>query len=204
MENYNISKRIINLLLQTDRPGMEELVEVMEKGGFFTAPCSGANHLCYEGGLAQHSLNVYDHMRKLVSAIGADVSQDSIVIVSLLHDLGKMGDHGKPNYVPNMVRSKTKNKETGEYDLVQSESKPFETNKDLSYEEHEIRSVIIAERHIFLTEDEETAILHHNGLFSKLDSSYGTHNFDKTELSFLLHTADMYVSRFVESKAQPE
>ena len=84
--------------------------------------------------------------------------------------------------------------------MVRSVAEPFESNKDLMYEEHEIRSVIIAERFIYLSEDEETAILHHNGLFGKLDSkSFGSDpNFCKTKLAFLLHTADMYCSRFVE------
>lgn len=191
---------ITELLLKTNRPGINKLIEKMEEGGFFTAPCSGANHLCKEGGLAEHSLNVCNALKELVECfcVGTEITDDSIILCGLLHDLGKMGDHGKPNYVVNYVRSKTKNKETGEYDLVQSTAKPYETNKELTYEEHEIRSLLIAERYIELSEDEETAILHHNGLYSKLDSSFGNANFCKTKLAFLLHTADMYCSRFTE------
>lgn len=193
-------QKIKELLLGTKREGMEGLLKAMEDGGFFTAPCSGAFHLSKDGGLMEHSLNVFNTMKDLVESlcVGTEITDDSIIICSLLHDLGKMGDHGKPNYVPNYVRSKTKNKETGEYDMVISSAKPYETNKDLNYEEHEIRSVIIAERYIRLTEDEESAILHHNGLYGKLDSSFGNHNYDKTKLAFLLHVADMYCSRFVE------
>ena len=194
-----MKQRIKELLLSTNRGGMEDLLKIMEEEGFFTAPCSGAHHLCKEGGLAEHSFNVYETLSKFNAGIGAGLDRDSIIIVSLLHDLGKMGDHGKPNYVVNMVRSKTKNKETGEYDMVQSTSKPYETNKELTYEEHEIRSLLIAERHIYLTEDEETAILHHNGLYGKLDSSFGNANYCKTKLAFLLHMADMYCSRFIEA-----
>lgn len=193
-----MKQRIKDLLLSTKREGIEELISAMEEGGFFEAPCSGAYHLCKEGGLAEHSLNVYENLSRLSAGMGAGVDRDSIIICALLHDLGKMGDHGKPNYVANYVKSKTKNKETGEYDMVISSAKPYETNKELTYEEHEIRSLLIAERYIHLTEDEETAILHHNGLYGKLDSSFGNANYCKTKLAFLLHTADMWCSRFVE------
>lgn len=196
-----MKEKIKELLLSTGREGMDKLIEAMEQGGFFEAPCSGAYHLCHEGGLAEHSLNVYETFKSFAVAVDSEwglENSDSIKIACLLHDLGKMGDHGKPNCVPNYVRSKTKNKETGEYEMVRSEAKPYETNKELTYEEHEIRSLLIAERYIHLTEEEETAILHHNGLYGKLDSIFGTANYCKTKLSFLLHTADMWCSRFVE------
>lgn len=192
--------KIKDLLYSTKRSGIAELFEEMVAGGFFTAPCSTQYHLAEEGGLAQHSLNVYRHLKLIVDAFGLEdeIGYDSIILCALLHDLGKMGDHRKNNYVPNLVRSKKKNPETGDYDLVVSEAKPYKSNSDLTYEEHEIRSVIIAERFIWLSEDEETAILHHNGLYSKLDSAMGNANYCKTKLAFMLHSADMYCSRFAE------
>lgn len=87
-----------------------------------------------------------------------DETQNAIIICALLHDLGKMGDYGKPNYVPNMIKSRKKD-ENGEYPLVQSEAKPYEINKELLYIPHEVRSIAIAERFIKLTEEEEQAIL---------------------------------------------
>lgn len=198
-----MKERIIKLLSSTNVDGIYALINWMEDNGFFTAPCSGAHHLCKEGGLAEHSLNVYDTLVKLNEAMDAKISEKSIVLCALLHDLGKAGDHGKPNYVENYVSSRKKD-ENGNVIMVRSEAKPYETNKELTYEEHEIRSVIIAERFIPLTEEEETAILHHNGLFGKLDSGFGNHNYDKTPLAFLLHTADMYCSRFIEVEQEEE
>ena len=197
-------EQFIELLKQTKRDGIENLITWMEKNGFFESPCSCAFHLSKEGGLVEHSINVYNTLVILDDALCANIPAESMLICALLHDLGKAGDHGKHGYVPNMIKSKTKNKETGEYDIVQSAAKPFETNKHLTYEEHEIRSLLIAERFIYLSEEEETAILHHNGLYGKLDSSYGTHNYDKTKLAFLLHTADMYCSRFSELEQKDE
>lgn len=201
-KKMSIKEQILDLLRSTGRKGMLELSTEMYIGGFFNAPCSTKHHLAKEGGLAEHSLNVYRTMKQLALCLMSEDEyeqyKDSIVIVALLHDLGKMGDYGKQNYIPKMVRSKTKNKETGEYDMVQSEAEPYCSNPDLAYEEHEIRSLTTACKYIELTEEEYTAILHHNGLHSKLDSPYGNANYCKTKLAYLLHVADMWCSRFVE------
>ena len=182
-----LKETIINLLLSTDRPGMIPLVEFMKQEGFFISPCSSDHHCAYYGGLAEHSFNVYKIMLKLAPLICPKEPMDSLIIVSLLHDLGKIGAYHKPNYILNILKS-------GEV----SQSKRYKTNPELDYEEHEIRSLTHACRFISLREEEYTAILHHNGLFGKLDSSYGNHNFDSNRLAFALHTADMYCSRFLE------
>lgn len=42
------------------RPGADALLDYLEhKSDFFTAPSSTRFHGCYEGGLCEHSLNVY-------------------------------------------------------------------------------------------------------------------------------------------------
>lgn len=200
--NAETRDKIIDLLKGTGRSGMDGLIEWMGNNGFFTAPCSGGNHLACDGGLAQHSLNVLSLMDDLYSMLDEDVviPIDSIIICALLHDLGKCGDYGKPGYVPNMIKSRKKD-ENGEYPLVQSETKPFEVNKDLIPVDHEVRSVKIASKFIELTEEEELAILWHNGL-------YGNFKYQiqgkETPLYLLLHFADMWASRVVEVENQPE
>ena len=187
----DLKDKIIAELKNTKRDGIEDLIDAMEKGGFFEAPCSGkvAYHLAEPSGLMKHSWNVLIYMRKLNEALGRMIADDSIVLVALLHDLGKMGDHGKPNYVENILK-------TG-----QSKAEPYKTNKELAYIAHEVRSVMIAERFIELTEDEETAILYHNGL-------YGNFKYDisgkETPLYLITHTADMWCSRVVEIDGKEE
>ena len=53
-------ERFIELLRSTKREGIEKLIDFLEKTDFFTAPASTRFHSSYEGGLLQHSLNVYD------------------------------------------------------------------------------------------------------------------------------------------------
>lgn len=181
---------IVQLLKETKRNGIEQLIEAMEQGGFFEAPCSSDKHLCIEGGLAKHSLNVVHGMMNLNEALKADLPWDSIVICGLLHDLGKMGDHGKANYVENILKSGNV-----------SAAKPYRSNTDLIYLPHEIRSAMIAERYIELSEDEEAAILWHNGL-------YGQFKYDipgkETPLYMVLHWADMWASRITETEVDHE
>lgn len=177
-------------LLKTQRDGIRELIDAMHDGGFYEAPCSGQHHLSRPGGLLEHSLNVLEYARKLNEAWGTGIPDSSIVITALLHDLGKMGDHGKPHYIENILKGGK-----------QSAAKPFVTNPDLVYLEHEVRSVMIAERYIHLSEAEEQAILFHNGLYGVFKYSIPG---KETPLYMILHFADMWASRVVEVEEEGE
>lgn len=178
-------KIITELLVKTKREGIEELLKYMEKNGFFTAPCSSRYHLACEGGLCEHSLNVYRTIKKMADALSCNISDETLTIVALLHDLGKMGDFGKENYVPKTLKS-------GKV----SEAEPYCINKDLLQIPHEVRSISIARRYIKLTEPEEFAILMHNGMYG--DMKYVI-NGRETPLYLLLHSADMWASRVIEN-----
>lgn len=193
-----MQEAIKELLLSTKRKGIDLLYDWMCDNGFFDAPCSTSHHLAMQGGLAKHSYNVWDTMQKLFQKLGSSksyITPSNIIICALLHDLGKVGDYGKPNYVPNMINSRKKDAD-GNFIFMQSDAKPYETNKNLLYLPHEVRSVKIASRFIELTEQEEWAILMHNGL-------YGDFKYDiqgkETELYLLLHMADMWASRVIEA-----
>ena len=183
---------VIGLLMSIERVGMENLVDYMtNEGDFFTAPCSTRFHLNGIGGLAEHSLNVLKQMRIWSNdEIKRDnsISNENIIIVSLLHDLGKAYYRGKPNYIPNILKS-------GKI----SEAKPFEINKDRLCVPHEVVSLQIATKYIELTEDEEFAILYHNGLYVPSGRDL---NGNERPLQTLLHHADLWVSRFVEKEME--
>lgn len=197
MENMTIKQIISDALMSTKREGMENLIIYMEEIGFFEAPCSGGNHLAKEGGLAEHSWNVETVMELARDVVpGADViPYESLVICSLLHDLGKCGDYGKANYVENWIKSGRPTKAEPEQKYKIPENKPYKTNPELLYVPHEVRSVKIASRFITLTEEEEFAILYHNGLYG--DFKYAIQG-KETPLYLLLHSADMWASKVVE------
>lgn len=177
-------------LLKTNREGMVDLLAHMQDIGFLTAPCSGGNHLAKEGGLLEHTVNVMRCAEKLGAAWlgGAEYNKihDSVMIAAALHDLGKCGQFGKAEYVPNILKNGKP-----------SDSKPFKRNPELLNVPHEVRSVAIATMFIDLTEEEQHAILYHNGL-------YGPFRYEvqgnETPLYMLIHFADMWASRVVEKE----
>lgn len=184
-----MKQRIERLLRSTDREGIEDLLEYMDANGYYSAPCSTKYHLCVAGGLAEHSYNVWCAMALLKNAFAnslpKNIGTDSLIIVTLLHDLGKMGNFDKPLYTDNVLKS-------GKV----SEAEPFKHNPDALNIPHSINSVLIASNFIKLTEEETHAIIYHNGKYDKL----GYELKDETPLMLMLHFCDMWVSRFIEGK----
>ena len=187
-------KFVVDRLLATNREGMEDLVEYMEEIGFFSAPCSGGNHLCCEFGLVHHTRNVIMAAENIGYALLGKVKyaeiRDSVIIAAALHDLGKCGDYGKQMYVPNILKSGKA-----------SEAKPFKCNPDLLPLDHATRSIKLATLFIDLTEDEEFAIRYHDGLYET--ANYGVKNHE-TPLYLILHYADLWSSRVTEGGKSEE
>ena len=186
-----MKSKITQLLLSTKREGIQTLLTWMELNGYFEAPCSTQHHLCKEGGLAEHSWNVFEKMDDLAICLCEKEHHDmlnSIIICSLLHDIGKCGRYGKPYYVENYLSKRDK-----EGNPIQSEAKPYITNSELLNVPHEVRSISIIESFIPLTEEEEHAIYYHNGKYTHIG-----YDLKETPLQMLLHFADLWCSRVVE------
>lgn len=181
-------------LMKTKREGMADLLSFIQDIGFLDAPCSGGNHLAKKGGLLEHSVNVLKYAEKIGVALlgGAEYNkvQDSVVIAALLHDLGKCGDYDKPMYVDNILKSGKP-----------SEAKPFKRNPDLLAVPHAVRSIKLATLFIDLTEDEEWAILCHDGLY---DFMYKDLKGKETWLQLIIHWADMWASHIIEGGSDKE
>lgn len=195
-----IRAEIERKLLNTGRDGIGKLLDCMRNIGFYEAPCSTRYHLAKEGGLAEHSLNVCVLAEKLADLLYPEINRDSVIITALLHDLGKAGQFGKSCYIPNYKKGRA-TKANPNPEPVRSEDKPFVSNPDLKYMDHEIRSIQIASKYIELTEDESWAILMHNGM-------YGTFRYQipgkETPLYLLLHMADMWASHVVEVEGRKD
>lgn len=187
----DFKKIITDALTKTQRAGVDGLLAYMDEAGFFTAPASGGNHSHTEGGLAEHSVNVMTIAEKMGVALfggaGYNEIQNSVVIVALLHDLGKCGDYGKRMYVENILKSGK-----------QSDAKPWKRNPELLPLDHATRSIKLATLFIDLTEEEEFAIRYHDGLYET--ANYGVKGHE-TQLYMLLHWSDMWASRVLEGEA---
>ena len=189
-ETLDNKQYVVDSLLSTNRPGMEDLIDYMTECGFFEAPCSSQFHLATKFGLVHHTRNVMETAERIGVALlgGAEYNeiQESVIIAAGLHDLGKMGQFEKPLYNIKLLKD-------GSVGKI-----PFEQNKELLPVDHEIRSVAIASMFIDLTEEEQFAILYHNGLYGTVGRySLQSH---ETQLYLIVHTADLWCSRFVEVK----
>ena len=85
-------EKIEGILKQTGRKGIDALLIFLDKTDFYTAPASARYHLSEQGGLAYHSLTVYNELMNFFSKglFNAIDGWRSVAIVSLLHDSCKI------------------------------------------------------------------------------------------------------------------
>lgn len=89
------------LLMSTGRENISKLLGYLECDGYFESPASTRFHKSVPGGLAEHSLGVYEllltysavFIGRSVSpgAITLPVGKDNLIIAALLHDICKIG-----------------------------------------------------------------------------------------------------------------
>lgn len=188
MEN---KERFINLLRSTKREGIEELIVWLEITDFYKAPASTRFHGNYEGGLLEHSLNVYDMLNLEVNNImskteNIKINQESVILVALLHDLCKVNLY-KVDY------RNTKN-DYGQWIKV-----PYYTTEDNEPYGHGEKSVMLAQDFIKLTKEEMYSIRWHMGFTEgKEQYNYISATYNKYELAVLAHVADLKASYLLE------
>ncbi len=149
---------------------------------YLTAPASTKFHLCKEGGLLEHSVNVAEYLLKIKNTLAPDISDESCVIVGLLHDLGKAGMPKNPLYLKNPPDSKWK--------------QPYYWNNNLVYLSVPVRSIYLIAPRFPLTEEEAQAIVYHDGQYVEDNRSVAMH---EERLTLLLQYADTWSSIIVEN-----
>ncbi len=174
-----MKEEMINLLRQIDRDGIEVVISFLEKSDFFTAPASTRFHGDYEGGLLEHSMKVYEILKKKLVDNNMDVSEDTVKIVALLHDICKVNFY-KTDY-------RNAKNEKGEWVKV-----PYYTVEDTIPYGHGEKSVMMLTEYMKLTNEEKYAIRWHMG-FTEPKELYSTIGvaFKKYPLALMLHEADL-------------
>lgn len=177
------------------REGSAALLDYLQnKSDFFTAPASTKFHGSYAGGLCDHSVNVYnclsDYLRRprVQELYGLHYDEESIAIVSLLHDVCKV----------NCYRAGTrnvKNEATGQWEKVAT----FFYEDTLPYG-HGEKSVYIVSGFMRLTREEAMAIRWHMGFSGSEDARMVGQALQEYPLAFALATADMEASYFLEKE----
>ena len=176
--------QIIELLKSTNREGMDNLIDFLEKSDFFKAPASTKFHGDHEGGLAEHSFKVYEILKEKVKIAGLDIPEESIIISALLHDICKTNFY-KIDY-------RNAKNSLGVWEKV-----PYYTIEDTIPYGHGEKSVMMLTEYIKLTNNEKYSIRWHMG-FSEPKEVYGTlgQAFTKYPFALLLHEADLEATYF--------
>lgn len=162
----------------THREGIKELMGWLNSTDFYTAPASTRYHGAFEGGLVLHSLNVYSQLKKLCKFYNCDASDESIAIVSLFHDLCKIGV-----YKTEMRWRKDANNQWEQYPT-------YTFKEDFAYGGHGSKSVFLIQSFIKLTPEEASAINCHMGQWDATTYSNPTEVYCRNKLAWLLHVAD--------------
>ena len=196
MTNVKRFKKIVTENIERD--GIENLMEWLEhETDFFTAPASTRYHGSYEGGLVEHSLNVYDRLVwEMENTVGAGwqelYSPETVAIVALFHDLCKIDRY--------VITEKWRKDENGDWEAYEA----YEYNKEKAEMGHGAQSVFYLQKFIQLTEFEAQAIFWHMGAYDI--SPYATlaacsETFKWNPLAFLTHRADMAATYVTENEA---
>ena len=188
----NNREKFLNIYNSTiKRDGADKLLEFLEGSDYFVAPASTRFHGSYEGGLIEHSINVYECLVDYLSrprvkeVYGISFSDETIAIVSLLHDLCKVNCYKKGTR-----NVKDKN---GVWQTVPT----YEFDDTLPYG-HGEKSVYIISGFMKLTREEAFAIRYHMGFSGTEDQRNISSAFSQYPLSFALSTADMEATFLVE------
>ena len=183
-----MKEEFIELLRSTNREGMEDVINFLEKSDFFKAPASTRFHGNYEGGLLEHSMSVYKILKEKVktAVIQIDTPDESLIIMALLHDICKAN-----YYKVDFRNAKNAN---GEWERV-----PFYTVDDTIPYGHGEKSVMMLTEYIKLTNEEKYAIRWHMG-FSEPKENYAPLGlaYKKYPIALLLNEADLETTYFFD------
>ena len=134
-------------------------------------------------------MNVWEELVRLLRAYPeVKVSGETAAIVSLLHDLCKIGCY----------KTELRNKKEGG---VWRSVPTYVFQEDFCYGGHGSKSVFLIQNFMRLTPEEAVAVNCHMGFSDRSPGDYSLGNaFEKYPLAWLLHTADSAATYIRESK----
>ena len=191
----------VEILKATERENIDYVIEDLEDLGFFEAPASCKNHYNFEGGLVEHSLNVYkiavmlkEQMSKLRPDVVSRIPDDSIAIAALLHDVCKADIYKK-------VTKKVRN-EIGVWEAQEAYNIDY---SDFPLGHGEKSVIMLLRSGLDLNDDEIMAIRWHMGSWDiAFQSSEMVASNRKAKeiypLLSLIHTADTLAAGILEGK----
>jgi hypothetical protein len=139
-------------------------------------------HNCFPGGLVDHSLRVLANAFRLSKAFGWKVPRDSLILVCLFHDLGKVGDLDGDMYL---------SEESGWHrDKL---GQLYRYNEEIQFMTHADRSIFLLQHFgVKLSRDEWLAIRLHDGQHVDENKSY---SMKEPGLAIIVSLADLIATK---------
>ena len=193
--NYDKHLKIVDTYLGDRKQGVLSMLTHMEET-YVMAPASGKTwyHNAFAGGYVDHVNRVVQYAVKqsrLYEEMGGtiDYTEEELVFAALFHDLGKIGDGDKPNYIPQTDKWRQ--------DKL---SEMYTFNSDLDFMLIPDRSLFILQKFgIKVSQKEFLGIRCHDGVFDKANEAYFFSNVEssrqKTSIISVLHSADFLASK---------
>ncbi|MBR4237142.1 HD domain-containing protein [bacterium] len=179
------------------REGADELLEYLKSTDFFTAPASSRYHNSFEGGLCDHSINVYYRLKKLIDnedLLYNKYSDETIAIIGLLHDLCKINFY---------VKDYRKVNEGGVWI-----TKPYYKIDEVYPYGHGEKSVYIINKYMKLTDTEALAINWHMGPYDQRVKGQSPQTLEAAlqsdDIVFLTYIADSMATYLDEKEGNYE
>lgn len=181
-------ERFLALCKTVDRGnGFFDLLDWLEETDFYTAPASSKYHGAHPGGLLEHSLNVYDELKRLLNAYPEiKVSEESVVITALFHDLCKVNFY--------TMEKRNRKNESGQWESYDV----YAIQEKFCFGGHGSKSVYLIQHFIKLKPEEAVAINCHMSCWDgnkEVGKAYEQYPF-----AWLLHCADEAATYIRESK----
>lgn len=198
--NLDLHYKIIDHYITGERKDkvLNLIKNIIGEVEYALCPASGTDwyHGCYAGGYIVHVNSVVKTALKICKMYESfegniDFTEEELVFSALFHDLGKLGNGDKINYIPNPSEWHRKN-----------QGKIYISNPELDFMLVPDRSLFLLQKAgIVLTQKEYLAIKLHDGVFDESNKayyvSYSPDSKLKTNLVPILHAAD-YLSAKIE------
>ena len=194
-KNYEKHLKIVDTYIGDRKDSVKKLLSHMEET-YIMAPASGKtwHHNAFAGGYVDHVNRVVEYAVKqsrLYQEMGGtvDYTEEELVFAAIFHDLGKLGDGDKENYVPQTDKWRQ--------DKL---SEMYTYNSDLDFMLIPDRSLYILQKFgIKVSQKEWLGIRLHDGVFDKANEAYFFSHMEssrqKTSIVSVLHSADFLASK---------
>lgn len=194
-EIYDLHLKIIDKFITDRKDKVHAMLDALGEN-YVLSPASGKTwyHGAYPGGYLVHVNTVVRlalEQKKLFEKLGGtiDFTDEELVFAALFHDLGKLGDGEKANYIPQTSDWARNNKQ-----------ELYISNPELDFMLVPDRSLFILQKFgIPVDQKEYLGIKLHDGMFEESNKAYyvsfNPNSKLKTNLVPILHAADYLASK---------